>query len=121
MNLELALESRDIDLLVEMNRNGIATVAELAFATGNFSGDIPSRLHQLSKRQAIASVMSGNEINYCVTGTGLEAVYMADAFWKAAHVVTKFRLVDFRPFILEQKMVVKNGGPISSIESLMPG
>ncbi len=61
-------------LMLEMNRMGVGTVEELAFATGDFTANIRGQLYAMMDAKAVVSV-GGPENNYSVTAEGLIALY----------------------------------------------
>lgn len=107
---DIQLTEEDLHLIVEVSRLGVASMRQIAFATGNFDGDLHSRVKALMDAKAISQFGTKaalGEDSYCATAEGLVSAYLHEVFLKSKRAVEGKHPIKMRGMRLRQRNVTK--------------
>lgn len=113
-NPDIRLDETDLTLIVEVARMGVASLSQMAFATGDFSGKLPARVWALTQAKVLAQFgteASLGEDSYCATAEGLVSAYMHGAYLRCRQSIAKDRPLKMRRMKLRQRHVLRGAAP----------
>lgn len=108
--IKIGFDEDDYTVIVELNRIGSCDYPALSLVTGDFSGQLPSRLNNLVYKQSIAAHVhkETGDLLFSATSSGVVSAYLYDSFKRGCRKLYRFNLLKLSGIKLKQKYCLKS-------------